>query len=46
MLFEDWDRTNLAVFKLPGKIPCLIVKFILFVTGSNISTAAEDNNKG
>ena len=37
---------TLAIFKLSGNIPCLSVKFIMYVTGRNISSAAEDNSKG
>ena len=37
---------TLAIFKLSGNIPCLSVKSTMYATGQNISSAAEDNDKG
>ena len=34
---------TLAIFKLSGNTPCLSDKFMICVSGRNISSAAEDN---
>ena len=37
---------TLAICKLSGNIPCLSIKFKMFVNGRNVSSAAEDHSKG